>query len=105
MNFLLFNYLTAIWQILSGYRTKEEHYLNLERKVDVSLYLDWSKSLKMLDFANGRLRPQYLILNTEGHKAFGVALANHSRSSLIDYCFRFVRWIYQRHIHSKNKRT
>src|SRR6266542_3202580 len=63
------------WQLLAGSRSNGERDMAERRRNDIAAYLDMSLPLRVLDVANGRLRPQYTILKSEGHRAYGFDLA------------------------------
>jgi SAM-dependent methyltransferase len=50
----------------------------------------------VLDLANGRLRPQYMLLKAAGHQVYGLDLANGAQSGWIDWAYRLARWLYAR---------
>jgi hypothetical protein len=64
------------WQMLSGFRVNLELSLANMRWEDMEPFLGSTRSLTVLDLANGRLRPQYLLLRASGHWVCGIDLAN-----------------------------
>ena len=94
MVYSLNEYVAALWQVLTGQRTRIERYIAAVRERDISNTLDFSKPIKILDLANGQLRPQYFLLKAQGHQVTGIDLVNGRKSSWIDRGYRVARWIY-----------
>jgi SAM-dependent methyltransferase len=94
----LTDYWVSVLQIMSGARTRDERRLGEERQRDVAPYLDLTRPLRVLDLANGRLRPQYLLLKAEGRQVVGIDLVNRPSSNWTDRGYRVARWLYSRHI-------
>jgi ubiquinone/menaquinone biosynthesis C-methylase UbiE len=84
------------WQLISGFRTRKESDEAERRVRDLSPYLDLSRPLDVLDVANGRLRPQYAILRSAGHRVIGIDLINRPQSNWIDLAYRGMRCVYAR---------
>ncbi len=82
------------WQLLTGTRTYGESEMAARRREDLAPYLNLDRSLRVLDLANGRLRPQYMLLKSAGHRVYGVDLVNRPRLSAIDLAYHLARWIY-----------
>ncbi|NIM21662.1 MAG: methyltransferase type 11, partial [Candidatus Latescibacteria bacterium] len=78
------DYLVSVWQLGLGTRTRDERFLAAERRADVAPFLPLDKPLRVLDLANGRLRPQYLLLEAEGHRVVGIDLINRPRAGWKD---------------------
>ncbi len=83
-------------QLLNGFRTLAEKKIAARRQHDISPYLDSDRPLRILDLANGRLRPQYLLLKAAGHRVYGIDLVNQPGSSWVDLAYRLARWVYIR---------
>ncbi len=66
------DYLTAFRQLIDGSRLDGEQTLYQERKRDTRDIFGISHQLRILNLANGRLRPQYMILHIHGFRIFGV---------------------------------
>ncbi len=90
----LTDYLRYTWQMLDGERSRGERDMAERRRREVAPYLDMHRPLRVLDLANGRLRPQYMLLKNAGHKVYGVDLVNRPRLTKIDLAYRVARWIY-----------
>ncbi len=84
------------WQLVNGFRTEGEKKIASRRQRDISPYLDGDRSLRILDLANGRLRPQYILLKAAGHEVYGIDLVNGPRPSWVDAGYRVARWLYRR---------
>jgi ubiquinone/menaquinone biosynthesis C-methylase UbiE len=82
------------WQLLAGSRSGGELALAEMRSRDLAPYLDSTRPLKILDVANGRLRPQYAILRSAGHQVVGVDLVNRPSRSAIDLAYAPARWMF-----------
>jgi ubiquinone/menaquinone biosynthesis C-methylase UbiE len=82
------------WQLVTGSRAGGELGMAEMRSRDLAPYLDTARPLKILDVANGRLRPQYAILRSAGHEVYGVDLVNRPRQSSIDLAYAPARWMY-----------
>jgi SAM-dependent methyltransferase len=91
---LIQDYVVALLQLINGYRLSEEKKAAEERKSMLLGVLDFSHPLYILDLANGRLQPQYLLLRSEGHNVIGIDLANHKAGAPEYYGYRFARWLY-----------
>ena len=95
------DYVISVWQLLTGVRTRHEQEVARERQRDIVPYLDTSRPMRALDLANGRLRPQYLLLKAAGHPVVGIDLLNRPASSWADQGYRVARWLYSCHIRSR----
>jgi SAM-dependent methyltransferase len=84
--------------LLKGYRTRQECLMARKRQEDICSYLDLNSSLKILDLGNGRLRPQYYLLDASGHRVIGIDLVNGSYLRWDDRAYRLARWMFTRHI-------
>jgi SAM-dependent methyltransferase len=93
------DYLTAISQLISGTRTQSEQSIAAGRWHEVGDYLDIHRPLRVLDLANSKLQPQYLLLQAEGHQVYGIDLANRPGFGWEMHGYRLARWLYSRHIH------
>lgn len=85
-----------VWQLLQGFRGNHERLLANMRQQDIAPYLDGERRLRVLDLANGRLRPQYILLKAAGHHVTGIDIVNRSRLSWHDTAYRVARWLYTR---------
>jgi SAM-dependent methyltransferase len=81
-------------QLLNGFRANHEATLAQIRDQDLSHYIGEDRPLRILDVANGRLRPQYAILRASGHHVYGIDLVNRPRSSSSDIAYRAARRLY-----------
>jgi SAM-dependent methyltransferase len=80
-------------RLLEGARAKGEQALAQQRAKDLAPYLGGGP-LRVLDVANGRLRPQYTILRAGGHTVSGVDLVNRRPRNRTDHAYRFARLLY-----------
>jgi SAM-dependent methyltransferase len=92
------DYLTSFNQLLKGERTRQESRIASKRHKDISKYLDLNSSLKILDLGNGRLRPQYYLLDASGHHVVGIDLVNGSYIRWDDRAYLLARWMFTRYI-------
>src|SRR2546425_9824143 len=90
------DYLHYTRQLLDGSRASGERSLAEYRQRDITPYLQGDGHLRILDVANGRLRPQYTLLKAAGHQVYGIDLVNRPRSGWIDVAYRVARWLYIR---------
>lgn len=92
-------------EILFGSRAKSELGCAQMRARDITAVLP-PRLLNILDLANGRLRPQYTILQAQGHCVYGIDQINGVQSSLADLSYAFARALfrYQIHFPNRNKR-
>ncbi len=90
----LLDYPKYAWQVWRGDRSQGEAMLAACRRADVAAYLDVSRSLSILDLANGRLRPQYAILRAQGHRVVGVDLVNRPEHSWTARAYAVARMMY-----------
>jgi SAM-dependent methyltransferase len=88
------DYLRYSWQMLQGKRSLMEQDASEVRRQDIVPYLDLSKPRRILDIANGRLRPQYAILRADGHQVYGIDMINRPSKSRIDAAYKLARWMY-----------
>lgn len=96
----LSDYVRYTWQMLTGFRVNHERRLAAMRERDIAPYLDTGRRLQILDLANGRLRPQYILLMADGHRVYGVDRINRPPSNWADTGYRVARWLYIRHVRS-----
>ena len=90
------DYLRYAWQILSGFRVSHERTIAEERQRDIAPYLDKGRPWQVLDLANGRLRPQYILLKAAGYQVYGIDLVNRTRLCWVDVAYRVARSLYTR---------
>lgn len=81
-------------QLLRGQRTDGERDLAARRERDIAPYLSAHQPLRILDVANGRLRPQYTILKQAGHQVYGIDYVNRPAGSATDRAYVLARGIY-----------
>jgi SAM-dependent methyltransferase len=86
------------WQLVNGRREKHEQWLFEMRQKDIAPFLNGCTTLKILDLANGRLRPQYILLRAAGHNVYGIDLVNRPEHSRVEMSYRLARWLYARNI-------
>lgn len=91
---LLSDYPRYAWQMLNGHRTTIERELADQRTRDISQYINVQPRLRILDVANGRLRPQYTLLKQAGHHVYGIDYVNRPTSTSTDLAYRFARTLY-----------
>ena len=99
MDRYLRDYVISLWQLITGFRTQGERRISDERMRDIGPYLDISRPLRVLDLANGRLQPQYLLLKAAGQCVYGIDRINRPASSWMDRAYQIARWLYTRHLH------
>ena len=88
------DYLVFINDLISSRRSSSEYRCSQTRQAEVSKYLDTSKSLRILDIANGNLRPQYEILKRQGHRVVGIDYVNYPRFSVTNLLYKIARSIF-----------
>jgi len=94
MRLRLLEHFRYAWQVLSGYRARHEHAIALRRESDIAPYVDTRQALRVLDLANGSLRPQYSILRAAGHLVYGIDLVNGSQLTWTSMAYQVARWLY-----------
>jgi SAM-dependent methyltransferase len=82
-------------QLLRGERAAGERSQLADLLRDVGPLLDMSAPRRILDLANGRLRPQYTLLKQRGHHVVGVDLANQPRRTATDIAYVLARRLYR----------
>lgn len=82
--------------LVGGRRAAHERQLAAWRKRDLAGEVDFSRPLSVLDLANGRLRPQYMLLKRAGHRVVGVDLVNRPGRDATAIAYRVARWLYAR---------
>jgi hypothetical protein len=97
------DYYISFSQLLTGERVAFESRAAAQRSQDIEPYLPQSSPLRVLDLANGRLQPQYLLLKAAGHQVFGIDLVNHPPFTSLDHAYRLARWLYTSSIFRKMK--
>ena len=90
------SYARYLWQLSSGSRANLELALARSREQDSVLYGDLAQPLRVLDLANGRLRPQYTILKARGNWVYGIDRINRPRNTFTDTAYVFARGIFRR---------
>jgi SAM-dependent methyltransferase len=81
-------------QLLDGSREKHEQYLADNRHKDIAPYLEGNQLLRVLDLANGHLRPQYILLKAAGHRVYGIDVVNRPELSWVAIAYWVARWLY-----------
>jgi SAM-dependent methyltransferase len=92
--FLSIDYLRYFLQLLSGFRSRGERQVTRRIEREVTAYLDESPPWKILDLANGRLRPQYTLLRAAGHDMYGIDLINRPAASWEDWAYKMARRLF-----------
>lgn len=90
------DYTIALWQLITGQRQAAELRIATNRQRDIQKHLNQTGALRILDLANGRLQPQYLILKSQGHDVVGIDWINRPGLDLERLGYRFARWLYRR---------
>lgn len=93
------DYTRYVWQMFSGFRTSHEQAIASQRERDLAPYLDLRRPQRILDLANGRLRPQYALLKAAGHAVYGIDWVNRPRTSRTDLAYGVARQLYKRRLH------
>ncbi len=97
----LSDYPRYLWQLVNGFRATHENYIAQMRENDLSQF-DFKKRFgRVLDLANGRLRPQYKILRAQGYRVYGIDIANYPKRYWQDYAYEIARYLYARRICAK----
>jgi len=94
MSVYINDYCRYAWQLLTGSRFKGELDIAGRRQRDIAPYINCQDSLRILDLANGRLRPQYTILKARGHKVCGIDRVNRSSLNWINIAYCLARELY-----------
>lgn len=98
MTNLISDYPRYLWQLVNGFRANHERTIARMREKDLSLYDLDKLAVRMLDLANGRLRPQYSILRADGYRVFGIDMVNQRGRGLQDSSYKLARWLYKKAI-------
>lgn len=93
------------WQLFNGTREKHERWLFEMRQRDVTPFFKGRPPTRVLDLANGRLRPQYTLLQASGHNVYGIDLVNRPEHSRVEASYRIARWLYARKLHKEKGGT
>jgi SAM-dependent methyltransferase len=99
------DYLRYAWQMLNGFRIHHERAFAVRRQQDIAPYLNMRQPLRVLDLANGRLRPQYMLLKAASHQVFGVDWVNRPLGTPVDKAYRLARWLYARQLNLPDAAT
>src|SRR5690349_20362991 len=94
MSIAITDYIRYTWQMLNGMRTNAERGISELRQHDIAAYLEAHRAWRVLDVANGRLRPQYTMLKAAGHQVYGVDWVNRPSTSRVDLASRVARRLY-----------
>jgi SAM-dependent methyltransferase len=99
------DYFRYLWQLLNGFRSNGEREIFLRRERDIAPYLNGKVRLRILDLANGPLRPQYTILRSAGHQVYGIDRANRPELSLARISYILARALYSWKLGSVSKNS
>lgn len=88
------DYPRYVWQMVTGFRVAHERSFAAKREADITPYLPSRGRQRVLDLANGRLRPQYALLKAAGYRVFGIDLANRPIASRVNFAYGIARWLY-----------
>ena len=102
---IVIGYVRFVWQLVSGSRLASECDIATWRARDIAPLLDPRRCWRVLDLANGRLRPQYSLLRAAGQRVCGIDLANRSRGSWVDAAYRVARGLYNAKILSPREQS
>lgn len=80
--------------MLNGFRVNLELSLATMRQQDLEPFLGSNRRLRVLDLANGWLRPQYLLLRKSGHRVTGIDLVNRPQKGWRGWAYRGARHLY-----------
>ncbi len=94
MSIALKEYITFGRQLFDGSRAQTERNIDQQRRSDIQPFLDQPRALRVLDLANGRLRPQYTLLKAAGHQVVGIDLVNRPAQNWTDQAYRVARRIF-----------
>ena len=94
MSIALKEYITFGRQLLDGFRAQTERQIDHQRRLDIQPYLDQPHPLRVLDLANGRLRPQYTLLKAAGQHVAGIDRVNQPAHHWTDQAYRAARRIF-----------
>jgi SAM-dependent methyltransferase len=92
------DYIRQGWQLLDGSHARLQRAGAEQRQRDVAPYLQPEGVQRVLDLANGRLRPQYTILKALGFQVCGVDLANRTPRTWSEAAWSVARWLYARRL-------
>lgn len=100
------DYLISGVQLLTGIRTRAERFIAEERFRDIHglIDLDPNSKLRVLDLANGALRPQFSLLLEGGHDVYGIDLINEPTFSIKSLAYRFARSLYRMHLNLESSK-
>ncbi len=93
---LLFDYPKFLIQLLNGSRTESELRGAERRSRDITPHLERKENLKILDVGSGALRPQYSILQSQGHHVVGVDLVNEPSGGIRSKLYILARYLFRR---------
>jgi len=88
------DYIRYIYQMVSGQRSDDEREVADRRSAEIASVVSRDQHLRILDLANGRLRPQYTILKAAGANIVGIDLVNHPSRSATDLAYVAARRLY-----------
>jgi SAM-dependent methyltransferase len=96
-NNMVWDFWRFSWQLINGFRISLEASIAERRQQDIVSFLAEGRPLRVLDLANGRLQPQYLLLQRGHHQVFGIDLINRpERYDWRDLAYRVARWLLAR---------
>jgi SAM-dependent methyltransferase len=88
-------YLRYTWEMLNGFRVHHEQGIAQLRIRDIAPYLPNDQRLTVLDLANGQLRPQFMLLQSQGHNIFGIDQSNRPAPGWSRSAYAFARQLYR----------
>lgn len=94
MKISIIDYCRFVWQLVSGFRLEGELQIAARRQCDISRYIVGKHNLRILDLANGHLRPQYTILKERGYNVYGIDRVNRRSISFKGLAYSLARKIY-----------
>lgn len=87
-------YLRFAWQLVNGARVAHERMIAAWRARDLASLGKAERYQRVLDLANGQLRPQYALLRAAGHCVVGIDLANRPSAGWRARAYRLARTVY-----------
>jgi SAM-dependent methyltransferase len=99
---LKLDYAKYLWQLVNGFRSNHERAIAKLREDDLSLQQLDKSTLRILDLANGSLRPQYYILRASGYSVYGIDVVNCRRRTWQARAYIIARWLYTRNISARS---
>jgi SAM-dependent methyltransferase len=94
MRYSILDYVEYFYQLISGFRVKHERKIDDSRHFDIASLLPSEQRLRILDLANGRLYPQFMLLRKSGHWVAGIDLVNCPDFGWKNVAYRVARKIF-----------